>query len=92
MIRGTNMERVWTLLFAGFMTTAMAQTAAGPRGYVRSDGVNAVVYAFDDGHIHELYLLSDGWHVRDLTALAALHQEATAIPMFAPTASVPLCT
>ena len=45
-------------------------TAGDPAAYVRSDGVNAVVYRGSDNHIHELFLLNGGsaWGTGDLTA------------------------
>ena len=39
-----------------------------PAPYVRSDGINAVVYTGDDNHIYELRLERDGWHAADLSA------------------------
>src|SRR5262249_5573931 len=46
-------------------------TAGNPAVYVRSDGVNSVVYRGIDGHIHEIYLPfgAAAWHVGDLSAL-----------------------
>jgi len=37
--------------------------------YVRSDGINSVVYQDANNHIVELRLERDGWHVADLIAL-----------------------
>jgi hypothetical protein len=46
-------------------------TALAQRGFVRSDGVSSVVwYDVPSRHIHELFLLDDGWHQGDLTAQA----------------------
>jgi hypothetical protein len=46
-----------------------APAAAGdPVGYVRSDGVNSVVYRDFYNHVHELYLKGGSWHVGDLSA------------------------
>src|SRR5215469_1856244 len=39
-----------------------------PAPYVRSDGINAVVYRGNDNNIYELYL-RDGWHVGYLSQL-----------------------
>ena len=50
-----------------------APAASGdPSGYVRSDGVNAVVYRSNNGHIQELSIAlgSGHWGAGDLTALA----------------------
>ena len=52
-----------------------AQAGAPPSGpsvhpYVRSDGVNAVVYTDLNGHVIELFLTDTGWQFEDLTALA----------------------
>jgi hypothetical protein len=45
-----------------------ANTAGNPSPYVRSDGINAVVYRGVDKHIHELRLTSSGWVWADLSA------------------------
>jgi hypothetical protein len=42
-----------------------------PSAYVRSDGINAVVYPGRDGHIYELFIGVAGWQVEDLTTLAS---------------------
>jgi hypothetical protein len=46
-----------------------ALAATDPFGYVRGDGVNAVVYVGMDGHVHELWL-GTKWTWADLTAIA----------------------
>jgi hypothetical protein len=50
-----------------FRPGACPRAAGSPAGYVRSDGVNAVVYrGYDDSDIHELYF--DGiWKCEDLS-------------------------
>jgi hypothetical protein len=57
---------------AGDLSTQAGAPAADYRAqmapYVRSDGVNAVVYKGLDNHIYELALYPDGWGVGDLTA------------------------
>jgi hypothetical protein len=50
--------------------SAFAQVSPSPIGYVRSDGVNAVVYQGPDRHIYELALYPGGWDRTDLTTLA----------------------
>ena len=50
--------------------TGAPDAASEPYGYVRSDGIAAVVYGgYDEYHIHELWL-DNGWHWADLTALS----------------------
>jgi hypothetical protein len=57
---------------ANLSALASAPAAASdPVGYVRADGIPAIVYRGVNNHIYELYLLSDGkWRVGNLTALA----------------------
>ena len=55
--------------------TAAAHAPAGASGsdafgYVRGDGVTAVIYLTPDGHLHELSLMGGTWSVGDLTAAA----------------------
>ncbi|MFH1084572.1 MAG: hypothetical protein V1772_02245 [Chloroflexota bacterium] len=40
-----------------------------PRGYVRADGISAIVYLGSDGHARELWLHGT-WHAANLSALA----------------------
>lgn len=61
---------------AAFALAMLVSTnvAFAQRGYVRSDGVNAVVYPREVSElvsdVFELSLLDDGWHVADLTEAA----------------------
>lgn len=49
--------------------TGSPDAASDPFGYVRSDGISAVIYTGADGHIHELRL-EGGWIWADLTTIA----------------------
>jgi hypothetical protein len=56
----------------GDLTLLSGASAAGvgwPTGYVRGDGVNAVVYYGRDYHVHELHLSGTQWYDNDLTQL-----------------------
>src|ERR1700687_1622227 len=57
-------------IFGAILLSSSVAMAWEPRGYARSDGISAVVYASYDQHIHELSLLREGWHHEDLTAQA----------------------
>jgi len=63
----TILWKASALVFVIFLSSIVALAQVG---YVRSDGITSVVYEGGDGHINELFLLADGWHVGDLTALA----------------------
>ena len=49
--------------------TGSPDAASDPFGYVRSDGISAVIYTGTDGHVHELRL-EGGWLWADLTTIA----------------------
>ncbi len=60
---------VWTDV--DLTAAAVAPSAIGdPRGYVRSDGVDAVVYRATDDHVYELRRSGDAWTATDLTIAA----------------------
>jgi len=42
----------------------------GPTGYVRGDGVTAVVFCGSDNHVHELALIGGQWVHTDLSLVA----------------------
>jgi hypothetical protein len=65
--QGTNWQEVWHWADLSAITGSPA-TATDPYGYVRSDGINTVIYVGNDGHIHELRL-EGGWIWADLTAI-----------------------
>lgn len=60
----------WKISAAVLVIFLSSVAALAQVGYVRSDGVNSVVYEGGDHHIDELFLLDDGWHLGDLTAQA----------------------
>jgi hypothetical protein len=77
--RGTN-NHIYELLYLNkidsWFGTDLTQSAGAPAasgdpaGYVRSDGINAVVYRGTNNHIYELLLRRDGtWHYSDITAV-----------------------
>jgi hypothetical protein len=66
--QGNNWQEVWH--WANLSAITGSPTAASdPYGYVRSDGISAVVYTGSDGHIHDLRL-EGGWIGADLTYIA----------------------
>ena len=66
--QGNNWQEVWH--WANLSAITGSPTAASdPYGYIRSDGISAVVYTGSDGHIHELRL-EGGWIGADLTYIA----------------------
>lgn len=66
--QGNNWQEVWHWADLSAITGSPA-AASDPYGYVRSDGINTVVYVGNDGHIHDLRL-EGGWIWADLTAIA----------------------
>jgi hypothetical protein len=54
---------------------AFAAQATGPMGYVRGDGVTAVVYP-GHGRMHELTLVGDGWIHTDLSRAAGAESDS----------------
>jgi len=66
--QGNTWQEVWHWADLSAITGSPAARYE-PYGYVRSDGISAVVYMGDDSHIHELRL-EDGWIWADLTAIS----------------------
>ena len=60
---------VWKVLAALFAVAVASGPAFAQIGYVRSDGINSVVYQGSDQHVYELYLLGNQWQLGDLTYL-----------------------
>jgi hypothetical protein len=48
----------------------LTPSPGGPMGYIRGDGVTAVVYCGNDNHIHELTLVEGHWLHSDLSLAA----------------------
>jgi hypothetical protein len=67
---GRRFNVIRTAAALGFTLLVSSSVAFAQRGYVRSDGINSVVYKGADYHIYELFLDSFGWHRGDLTAEA----------------------
>lgn len=42
----------------------------GPAGYIRGDGITAIIYYGRDGHVHELALIDGRWRHTDLSLAA----------------------
>jgi hypothetical protein len=66
--QGNSWQEVWHWADLSAITGSPA-AASNPYGYVRSDGISAVVYTGSDGHIYELRL-EDVWIWADLTAIS----------------------
>lgn len=61
-------------------TSAAALAVSDPVGFVRSDGVSAVVYRSADNHVRDVFLDATGWHAEDLSALSGSSAVATGTP------------
>jgi hypothetical protein len=72
---GTNTGHIYELWLGSawqyYELTSVPHAVLGyaPVGYVRGDGISAVVYLGTDSHIHEIRL-DTKWHAADLTNLA----------------------
>jgi len=66
---GNDWQEVWHHADLGAIALA-PDSVSDPFGYVRSDGINAVVYVSGNGHIHELRL-EDTWIHADLTDISS---------------------
>jgi len=76
------LSKLPTFVFVIFFSSGVASAQIG---YVRSDGVSSIVYSGPDYHLYELYRLTDGWHLGELSALVGFarrfwrHEELTAL-------------
>jgi hypothetical protein len=59
---------------------AATSSAGDPVGYVRGDGVNAVIYRSADGHIREIAWVGTRWLASDLMVAAATSDTAVGNP------------
>ncbi len=66
--QGNTWQEVWHAADLSAITGS-PPAASHPFGYVRSDGISAVLYTGTDGHVHELWL-SGVWSWADLTAIS----------------------
>jgi len=66
--QGNTWQEIWHWADLSAITGS-PPAASDPFGYVRSDGISAVLYTGTDGHIHELWL-SGVWSWADLTAIS----------------------
>jgi hypothetical protein len=75
-LKRVGREKSWR--FGDLTEKTGAPTASGsPVGYVRSDGINSVVYRGHDGHIYEVYLSGGAWQYVDITAAAGAPNAAS---------------
>jgi hypothetical protein len=75
-LKRVGREKSWR--FGDLTEQTGAPTASGsPVGYVRSDGINSVVYRGYDGHINEIYLSDGAWNYVDITAAAGAPNAAS---------------
>jgi hypothetical protein len=81
--QGNTWQEVWHWANLSAITGSPA-AASDPYGYIRSDGISAVVYTDSQGHIRDLRL-EGGWIGSDLTYIASA---PTAIPDSRPVAYV----
>jgi hypothetical protein len=68
------LDNIWV----SWDTTSIPNAVLGnyPVGYVRADGISAIVYTDGYGHIQEIRLEEEGWIAADLTGLAADARDA----------------
>jgi len=69
-----------SLITGAVPATGSSNLSSDPAGYVRSDGVNSVVYCGWGYHIYELYLTGGNWQTGDLSALAGAPFACNPIP------------